>query len=309
MEDGIEIQKVPPFPSRGLVIAAANMLKADGHSGFDALRLEWDLIDTNAGEGSGLAARATSLAAYALKDPELRTPDGRMSLQSAIVVKAGEIYREGYTTNIGNKEREAFKKFSNEAGSKNDVSETGIIFANSVGDFDTRSDVSPLVDRTSAIDIQIRKASPVKSNKVFIVHGHDGEARESVARYLERIGFEPIILHEQANRSRTIIEKIEANRDVSFAVILLTPDDEGCVKGGTPEPRVRQNVLLELGYFMAHLGRENICALKRGHVEVPSDFAGVVWEAMDENGGWKSNLARELQAAGHSIDWNKVMTK
>jgi predicted nucleotide-binding protein len=147
------------------------------------------------------------------------------------------------------------------------------------------------------------------TNKVFVVHGHDGEAREMVARHLEKIGFEAVILHEQANRSRTIIEKIEANRDVSFAVILLTPDDEGCKKGGTPEPRVRQNVLLELGYFMAHLGRENICALRRGSVEIPSDFAGVVWEPMDENGGWKTSLARELEAAGHAIDWNKVMKK
>lgn len=147
------------------------------------------------------------------------------------------------------------------------------------------------------------------TNRVFVVHGHDGEARETVARYLERIGFEPVILHEQANRSRTVIEKIEANRDVSFAVILLTPDDEGCAKGGDLEPRARQNVLLELGYFMAHLGRENICSLKRGTVEIPSDFAGVVWEPMDDNGGWKSALARELEAAGHTIDWNKVMKR
>lgn len=147
------------------------------------------------------------------------------------------------------------------------------------------------------------------TNRIFVVHGHDGEARETVARYLERIGFEAVILHEQANRSRTIIEKIEANRDVSFAVILLTPDDEGCAKGGTLEPRARQNVLLELGYFMAHLGRENICALKRGTVEIPSDFAGVVWEPMDDTGGWKSALARELEAAGHVIDWNKVMKR
>lgn len=145
------------------------------------------------------------------------------------------------------------------------------------------------------------------TNRVFVVHGHDGEAREAVARFLEMIGFDPVILHEQANRSRTIIEKIEANHEVSFAVILLTPDDEGCAKGGTPEPRARQNVLLELGYFMAHLGRENVCALKRGQVEIPSDFAGVVWEPMDDNGGWRASLARELEAAGHSIDWNKVM--
>lgn len=148
---------------------------------------------------------------------------------------------------------------------------------------------------------------PPFSRKIFIVHGHDDGARETVARFLERIGLEAIILHEQANQGRTIIEKVVAHSDVGFAVVLLTPDDEGCAKGGKPEPRARQNVLLELGYFIGRLGRDKVCALKRGTLEIPSDFAGVVWETMDSNGGWKQALARELEAAGHSIDWNKVM--
>ena len=100
---------------------------------------------------------------------------------------------------------------------------------------------------------------------------------------------------------------MEANSDVGFAVVLLTADDEGCVKGGKLEPRVRQNVLLELGYFIGRLGRAKVCALKRGVVEIPSDFAGVVWESMDAGHGWKLALARELKAAGYDIDWNKVM--
>lgn len=145
------------------------------------------------------------------------------------------------------------------------------------------------------------------SRRVFIVHGHDDGAREMVARYLERIGFDPVILHEQANQGRTVIEKVEAHGDVNFAVVLLTPDDEGCKRGGTPELRARQNVLLELGYFLGRLGRAKVCALMRGKVAIPSDFAGVVWEQMDDGGGWRQFLARELQASGHEIDWNRVM--
>ena len=146
----------------------------------------------------------------------------------------------------------------------------------------------------------------VLSRRVFVVHGHDDGARETIARYLDKLGFTAIILHEQANRGRTVMEKVEADGDVGFAVVLLTPDDVGCVKGGTPEPRARQNVLLELGYFIGRLGRDKVCALKRGSLEIPSDFAGVVWESMDGD-GWKLTLGRELEAAGHTIDWNKVM--
>jgi hypothetical protein len=154
--------------------------------------------------------------------------------------------------------------------------------------------------------IQPRLVVPI-SKKVFIVHGHDDGAREAVARFLEKIGFKAIILHEQANQGRTVIEKVEAHGDVGFAVVLLTPDDEGCMKGGNLEPRARQNVLLELGYFIGRLGRDKVCALKRGELEIPSDFAGVVWETMDASNGWKSALGRELEAAGHQVDWNTVM--
>lgn len=150
---------------------------------------------------------------------------------------------------------------------------------------------------------------PEKSNRVFIVHGHDGEAREAVARFLAKVGLEPVILHEQANRGRTIIEKVEDNSDVGFAVVLLTPDDEGRRIGDELlTGRPRQNVLLELGYFIAHLGRANVCALKKGELEIPSDFAGVVWSVMDATGGWRVELAKELNAAGYSIDWNRVMS-
>jgi predicted nucleotide-binding protein len=146
---------------------------------------------------------------------------------------------------------------------------------------------------------------PVRSEpaarKAFIVHGHDEGARETVARFLEQVGFEAIILHEQANQGRTVIEKIEAHGDVGFAVVLLTPDDVDSAKGGDPKPRARQNVLLELGYFVGRLGRSRVCALKRGEVEIPSDFG-----AFDATGGWKLAPGRELKAAGFEIDWNKV---
>ena len=145
------------------------------------------------------------------------------------------------------------------------------------------------------------------SNKVFIVHGQDVSARNAVARFLDGVGFQSVILHEQTNRGLTVIEKVEANSDVGFAVVLLTPDDVGSLKDGNPEPRPRQNVVLELGYFIGKLGRSKVCALKRGDMEIPSELAGVVWEVMDDNGAWKQALARELKAAGHVVDWNKVM--
>jgi predicted nucleotide-binding protein len=92
-------------------------------------------------------------------------------------------------------------------------------------------------------------------------------------------------------------------------VVLLTPDDVGrSVKANELKPRARQNVLLELGYFIGHLGRDKVCALRRGDVELPSDYVGVVWGKMDDGGGWKLALARELKEAGHEVDLNKAFS-
>lgn len=147
------------------------------------------------------------------------------------------------------------------------------------------------------------------SKRIFLVHGHDNEMLQTIARFLSGLVLEPVILHEQANKGRTVIEKVVAEADVGFAVVLLTPDDEGRKKGVPDlEPRARQNVLLELGYFLGRLGRDRVCALRRGDVSIPSDFAGVVWEPFDDNGGWKLRLAKELEAAGYPIDWKNVAT-
>jgi len=154
----------------------------------------------------------------------------------------------------------------------------------------------------TSIEVPVRAVTPER--KVFVVHGQD-DAREAVARFLERLGFEAIILQEQANQGRTVIEKVEAHGDVGFAVVIMTPDDEGCIRGGTPQPRARQNVVLE-GYFIGRLGRKHVCALKRGEIEIPSDISGVIYIPFDGGEAWKVALGRELSAAGFDIDWNKV---
>lgn len=148
------------------------------------------------------------------------------------------------------------------------------------------------------------------TNKVFVVHGHDDAAKVGVARFIERFGLEAVILHEQPNKGQTIIEKFEANAEgVGFAVVLLTPDDIGAPNDSpeTAQPRARQNVILELGYFCGALGREKVCVLYRDGVEVPNDYLGVVYTLFDNSDGWHLKLAKEMKAAGLDIDLNLAM--
>lgn len=147
------------------------------------------------------------------------------------------------------------------------------------------------------------------SRSVFVVHGRDNAAKETVARFLEKLGLRAIILHEQPNKGATLIEKFEANSDVGFAVVLLTPDDRGGVASepSRMSPRARQNVVLELGYFIGKLGRQRVCALYMEGVEIPSDFQGVVYVPYDAGNTWRLQLATELKAAGIEADFDRLV--
>lgn len=140
---------------------------------------------------------------------------------------------------------------------------------------------------------------------VFIVHGRDDAAKQEVARFVESLGLKSIILHEQASSGMTIIEKIEhyAN-DADFALVLYTACDQGRghhEKSLAPRDRARQNVVFEHGYLMGKLGRENVCALKKGNIETPNDISGVVYVDLDAFGGWKAEVSKELRACGYTL--------
>lgn len=143
-------------------------------------------------------------------------------------------------------------------------------------------------------------------NKVFIVHGHDNGLKEEIARFIEKLGLEVIILHEQANNGNTIIEKFEKNaNEIGYAIILYTPCDKGfSSKDG--EGRARQNVIFEHGFFIGKLGRKYVAAIKKDNVEVPSDLSGILYIEYDTKGAWKFELAKEMKGIGFNIDLNHI---
>lgn len=152
-------------------------------------------------------------------------------------------------------------------------------------------------------------AAPVsRGRKVFVVHGHDEAALQAVARFLEKLKLEAIVLREQPDQGRTIIEKFEDYAsEVGFAVVLLTPDDlAGAAATPSQTSRARQNVIFELGYFVGKLGRGNACLLRKGEVEIPSDLYGVFYSEMDAGEGWKLKLAREFTAVNLDFDSDQV---
>jgi predicted nucleotide-binding protein len=159
------------------------------------------------------------------------------------------------------------------------------------------------VKKTNNIDDNTNKES------IFVVHGHDDLVKLEVSSFIKELGFNPIILHEQASGGATIIEKIESYSSVGYGVVLYTPCDIGGKNEETHSllPRARQNVVFEHVYLIGKLKRGNVCALVKGDIETPNDISGVVYINYDNAGSWKIPLAKELRKAGYDVDMNKVI--
>lgn len=205
---------------------------------------------------------------------------------------------------------------------KNNEDFTDVIESSTIAGF-TKENILKIKD---AFDTHKNKALPEKEIKVkeasknvkpssvgnkkdvFIVHGHNEELKEKVARTLEKLKLNAIILHEQSDEGLTIIEKFEKHSNVDFAIVLLTYDDYGNVKSNEEKnKRARQNVILELGYFIGKLGRSKVMPLYEKGVELPSDMSGVLYTIIDDSENWKFRLVKELKASGYTVDANDIL--
>ncbi len=171
-----------------------------------------------------------------------------------------------------------------------------------------------VIEQFPPIDVQSHntKIGPSSSNKIFIVHGHNDALKYEIAHSLQSAGLDVTILHEQPNKGRTVLEKFsEHAAEAGFAVVLLTADDIGRVKDAEStvvweNPRARQNVVFELGFFFGLLGRGGVCAVYETGVELPSDLHGLAYVEHDSAGVWKLAVAKEIDAAGIEVDFSKL---
>lgn len=169
-------------------------------------------------------------------------------------------------------------------------------------------------------EVAVAAIEPKKlSQEIFIVHGHNEEMKQTVARVVSQLGLTPIILHEQANGGRTIIEKFESNAEaINFAIILLSADDLAAsvrdLNGVMDEEvrqhlelRARQNVVFEMGYFAGKLGRANVFFLLQDGVTKPGDLDGIVYTAYDVSRAWRFELVKELKNAGYKVSADQIL--
>ncbi|MBT9100128.1 nucleotide-binding protein [Methylovulum psychrotolerans] len=162
--------------------------------------------------------------------------------------------------------------------------------------------VTWLFQRNLNIKKPIENASP---GKVFIVHGSDCPEKTEIAHFIEKLGFEAIILNEQTYAGKASIHKIEEYKNIGFAIILYTPCDVGGRHFKLLMARAEQDVVFKHGYLIAKLGSERVCALAEGNVQLPTDIRWVVYTQLDDSGAWKQTIIRKMRDVGYKIDINK----
>jgi predicted nucleotide-binding protein len=151
-----------------------------------------------------------------------------------------------------------------------------------------------------------------RQRRIFIVHGHDGDLKNQLARLLQRLDFDPVILAERPEKGQALLGKLNSElADVAFGFVLYTGDDVGAAAGEADKlkARARQNVLFEHGLLLGLLGSERLCVIVKGDVELPSDLVGIVTKMIPAGANIEAiaiELANELEAAGYDVDANKL---
>lgn len=292
--------------SRTTIVSASNLLKSLSHSELDEFILEVGVEGLNAPKSiGGRQARATEIGRFTVDNPDAQTPEGEY-LSSAVVKRAALLdnkYPNGYLHDVSDNQRNKFWQ---------SLEADGYLF--------DKGEITPISGKRDAPDLpsEVKNVSRVKESsekmmtkidprKVFIVHGRKQGPKDAVARFLAHIGLTPLILHEEPSRGQTLFQKFQdVAASSNFAVVIMTPDDIGGLEGEEPRGRARQNVIFELGFFIAKLGPQNVCVLVDGDVEKPSDYGSVVYVPYGDNTNWKADLARELRAAGMVFNAERV---
>jgi predicted nucleotide-binding protein len=261
-----------PAPPRSDLLRARDVIAAWGHTEIDDLLLDIGSPELGTSRGTGNRRdRANTILRFALDNPEATTAEN--SLLSAYLVRRAAVPTNGRESDISTPTLPSRRP--------------------------TPSDSLTEPARSSS-------GSP---NRVFVVHGQNEGARAAVVQHLRDVGLDPIVLHEQPNMGRHLLTKfIQSAELVTFAVVLMTDDDVGGHRNGELRPRARQNVILELGYFLAYLRQHRVCALITPGLETPSDFDGIVYIRMDAEGHWRRELSRELRAADMPVTGIGVAT-
>jgi predicted nucleotide-binding protein len=267
VEDGAAsrfVLKPLPLPTRDELIVAGRVLSSWSHTQIDDFLRGVGLNIPASREVGGRQARMKAIVDFALENPTASTLENFL-LASRLIREASQLQIE--------------KDSSDRAAAGS----------------------TPIATIHEAK--RSKRASPPGSRRVFVVHGRDEATRTKIVEVLTSLGLQAIVLHEQPNMGRHLLTKFIDEADlVGFAVVIMTDDDAGKEKSSKElQPRARQNVVFELGYLIAHLGQERVCALVTPGLETPSDFDGIVYVKIDTDNRWKAELRRELVAAGMPV--------
>jgi predicted nucleotide-binding protein len=167
-----------------------------------------------------------------------------------------------------------------------------------------------LAEKSRLISTQLvpKEKAKRKLDNIFVVRGHDLASALELKHLLFELSLNPVILQEQPNEGRTIIERLLRYSNVGYAFVILTSDDYSISppqfeKRGTElHGRPRQNVVFEYGLLFGILGSQRVCCLLKEGTEAPSDIQGLKYITFKHSiSEARLDIINELKAAGYDL--------
>jgi predicted nucleotide-binding protein len=228
----------------------------------------------------GKSLRSTQVVTDAQLNALADKFDAWNQYNSLMLIKlfSDKVLAEGYRDNISNDYQETSGSFFN---SRKDNLKSNIL--EQINFLDNTLELLNLMEvddssQTAKEPVSTTNEKKLTGKKVFIIHGHDeAKLRELKEMLREHFQLEPVVLIDIPDGgATTVIEKFEKHaKECVYAIALFTPDDQ-VQKNGQVYLQARPNVLYELGWFCAKLGRERVLLILKKDTTLFSDFGGVI---------------------------------
>jgi predicted nucleotide-binding protein len=165
----------------------------------------------------------------------------------------------------------------------------------------SRQDVRTLESYVDILALALHLPTPELQldRNVFIVHGRDTAALKDLELTLLRQKVTPKILKQEKRNAQLILHELERLiRICSAGFILITPDDEGRLKGSEDifEDRARENVIFETGLLFARFrASERVAILLKKPAKLPSDLTGMLVDDFDQIADIEDGIKERLR--------------
>ncbi|GEM_PF-6472732 len=170
-----------------------------------------------------------------------------------------------------------------------------------------RGDLS--VDAQESI-VEISAQEPKTLARVLLVPGSDQLINNEVAAFLRSLAVE-VTMYSQSEEQAPLIDRLNRYAYSDFIVVIFSPDFYFYPRTQSHENAsimAPQEMVFQLGYLVAKLGRQKIVVLCQEHDRLrrPTDYFDLYYVSLNPMGSWKTDIVNRMKSSGVPVPENQL---